>query len=189
MPREEYTKAAMVPLLLDAWISEDERYRYTLRRTIRTTRHARGPVRYLAWVMLNPSKADALDDDPTIRKVRGFTDRAGYDAFYVVNLFAFRETKPTLLRAVVRERGFQYVEGPNNRDAIQAVVGVCEAVVCAWGATPFAKESGLSTLAFLRALRKPLLCLGRTKDGAPLHPLMPGYDDHPFVPYAVERAA
>ena len=169
-----------VPLLLDAWLSDCGTYRYTLRRQFASIAE-----RPLAWVMLNPSTADATKDDPTIRKVRGFTTRGSYDAFYVVNLFAFRATKPAALRKAAREYGLLYAEGPSNRDAIKAVAEVCEAIVCAWGAEPFAQERGRVAIDFLTSLGKPLLCLGTTKDGAPLHPLMPSYDAHPlqsFVP-------
>lgn len=171
-----------VPLLLDAWLSDCGTYRYTLRRQIRIL-PPRVEARHLAWVMLNPSTADATRDDPTIRKVHGFTSRAGYDAFFVVNLFAFRATKPAVLRAAARDKGLLYAEGPLNRDAVEEVAGVSEAIVCAWGAEPFAQERGRVALDFLRSLRKPLLCLGKTKDGAPLHPLMPSYDDHPLRPF------
>ena len=40
--------------------------------------------------MVNPSTADAETDDPTIRKVKGFSERAGYGHIIVGNLFAFR---------------------------------------------------------------------------------------------------
>ena len=167
-----------VPLLIDAWLSDCGTYRYTLRRTLPGSAVGR-----LAWVMLNPSKADASKDDPTIRKVRGFTERAGYGVFYVVNLFAFRATKPAVLRAMVRDRGLFFAEGPENRDAISAVVQACDAVVCAWGAEPYAEARGHVAIGFLRTLGKPLLCLGTAKNGAPLHPLMPSYDGHPLIPF------
>src|SRR5690348_16775302 len=44
----------------------------------------------LAWIMINPSTADGLLDDATIRKVRGFTERLGFGRWFVINLFAFR---------------------------------------------------------------------------------------------------
>src|SRR5689334_20041621 len=62
-------------------------YRYRL-----TRRWGDGPA--LLFVMLNPSTADATEDDPTIRRCTGFAKREGMPAIEVVNLFAWRATDP-----------------------------------------------------------------------------------------------
>ena len=64
-------------------------YRYRLTRQV-------GPLGEgtALWVMLNPSTATEFTDDPTIRKVKGFTARFGYSTALVVNLFAARATDP-----------------------------------------------------------------------------------------------
>jgi hypothetical protein len=57
---------------------------------------------------------------------------------------------------------------------------ISEAVVCAWGAQPWAREQARTVLWWLdehpREAPIRLLCLGKTKDGDPLHPLMPSYE-------------
>ncbi|AFZ44358.1 protein of unknown function DUF1643 [Halothece sp. PCC 7418] len=69
-----------------------------------------GCYRYLLWrewkpnasritfIMLNPSRADATVDDPTIRRYLGFAQDWGYDSLAVVNLFAYRTFNPTVLK-------------------------------------------------------------------------------------------
>lgn len=52
-----------------ALISECGRYRYALTRTWDTRRTA------VAFVMLNPSTADATTDDPTVRRCASFARR------------------------------------------------------------------------------------------------------------------
>lgn len=55
----------------------------------------------IGFVMLNPSTADATNDDPTIRRCTRFAQFWGYGAIEVVNLFAYRATRPIQLRCVV----------------------------------------------------------------------------------------
>ena len=62
-----------------------------------TRRWAEGPP--LVVCMLNPSTADAEEDDPTIRRCVGFAKRDGFAALEVVNLFAFRATDPKAMWA------------------------------------------------------------------------------------------
>lgn len=67
-----------------ASISPCKRYRWWLSRD-----WAIGPR--VLWIMLNPSTADAENDDPTIGRVTDFTARTfGAAGFSVVNLYSFR---------------------------------------------------------------------------------------------------
>jgi hypothetical protein len=84
-----------------AWLSGDGTYRYTLFR--RWGQLFAEDAKPLVWVMLNPSTANADLDDQTVRKVRGFTVRAGYSWLCIVNLFAYRTGSPTILREYVTE--------------------------------------------------------------------------------------
>lgn len=177
-----------------ASISDCGRYRYSLERRIVGVEGAN-----LTWLMLNPSTADASQDDPTIRKVMGFTRRAGYGVALVVNLFAWRATDPRELARMLRiGEGPAHVrrdraEGPHNCAAIMQAAAISEAVVCAWGAQPWARGQASRVLEWLdehpREAPIRLLCLGTTKAGDPLHPLMPSYDGHPLVPYRVSAKA
>src|ERR1035438_9465086 len=55
------------------------------------------PKRWAAWLMLNPSKADAERDDPTMRRVIHFSQSWGYDGCTVVNLYPFITSDPRKL--------------------------------------------------------------------------------------------
>lgn len=141
-----------------------------------------GPYRYrldrwwgdgprLVWVMLNPSTADANVDDPTIRRVRGFTQREGYDGFTVVNLFSLRATDPAALASHIDPVGW-------HGDLIPyAAIKRAPAVVVAWGANPMAARRA----AQFRSSCPDALCLGHTKAGHPRHPLYVR-KDQPLVP-------
>jgi len=41
------------------------------------------------WIMLNPSRADATDDDPTVRRCLGFASAWGYGSLLIHNLYVF----------------------------------------------------------------------------------------------------
>lgn len=180
-----------------ATISSCGRYRYALERAT----GIEGPN--VAWLMLNPSTADADLDDPTIRKVVGFSRRAGFGVALVVNLFAWRATDPRDLARMLRigpsrqdvlvrlRTQRDLAEGSDNCAAIMQAAAISEAVVCAWGAQPWARGQAARVVGWLRdhPREEPikLLCLGTTKDGDPKHPLMPSYEGHPLVPFGAPR--
>jgi hypothetical protein len=137
-------------------------YRYVLRRGRRE--------RVALWVMLNPSTADETNDDPTIRRVQHFTAREGLSGFTVVNLFARRATDPKVLTGAAADIGEAYENGDFETDeVIHEEAWRASLIICAWGAHPVAVARGKFVLELLGAGSK--WCLGKTKSGAPRHPL------------------
>jgi hypothetical protein len=144
-----------------AVLSDDGRYRYELRR-----RWGDRPGT-IAWIMLNPSTADASQNDPTIRRCIGFTAAWGYDSLCVVNLFALRATDPRELTKASDPIG------PDNDDWLyrrSGTIGV-PAVIAAWGARSLARDRARSLIERGVLPRHGLSCVGATKDGHPAHPL------------------
>lgn len=157
------------------------RYRYTLTRSWDAAK-----PEPLVVVMLNPSTADAANDDPTIKRVRGFAESWGWGGILVVNLFAFRSTNPYALREAA-ERGADPVGPDNDRHLREAqILAKCRGhgVLAAWGA-----HGALDGRAF-RVLHMvddvPWVCLGLTLGGQPRHPLFVR-GDTPLRALAVPR--
>ncbi len=148
----------------DAYVTVDGLYRYTL-----TRRWEPGPgeqaTRPVLWIGLNPSTADGLTDDATVRRIVGFTRGFGYSAFTLVNLFALRSRDPGVLAAAPDP------VGPTNNATIGIESSRAGLVVAAWGAHPFARERAAQVVERLRGRDVALWCLALTKDGAPRHPL------------------
>lgn len=146
-----------------AEISKDGRYRWSLDR-----QWDEGPCVW--WVMLNPSVADHLIDDPTIRRCIGYAQSWGFAGLRVVNLYPYRATDPkALIKAAhsnVNIRG--NIKGDERGDEELRKVADAPLVICAWGAMLF--DFRVSEF-FSLAGEKPLWCLRRTKNGAPVHPL------------------
>jgi hypothetical protein len=137
-------------------ISDDGLYRYRLWRTW-------SPMPSLAFIMLNPSTADAEIDDPTIRRCMNFARREGAGGIEVVNLYALRCTKPRHLL------DHPDPEGDLNPMAWTETLYSGIEVVAAWGAG--AEIDGLPPSLALRGFSGAPKCLGTTKNGAPRHPL------------------
>lgn len=138
----------------------------------RLTRSLSGGSGHLAFLMLNPSTADDLIDDPTIRRCIAFTKREGASELRVANLFPQRATNPKELLG-------WYVDGlsttPQEVDAWEWAVSRASSVIVAWGVQP----GRLGKIVEQRAamLRKVLirlevqpLSLGVTSNGSPRHP-------------------
>jgi hypothetical protein len=139
-----------------AALSPDGVYRYELTRQW----SVRGGM--VTFVMLNPSTADAMVDDPTIRRCIGFAKREGFGGLAVVNLFALRATDPRELKHHLDP------VGPLNEEYLVNAVRESVAVIAAWGANPLTLNV---SRAFLRFSAGPVFVLG----DRPNHPLyLPG---------------
>lgn len=129
------------------------------------------------WIMLNPSTAGDFEDDPTIRKCVGFAKRWGYSGIDVTNLFTFRATDPSDLRALVKidyARAVGLADGALIEKAKSASI-----VIAAWGIN--GTLAGRDKDVMNRVLQgTEFYCIGRTKNGHPLHPCMAGYTTAPL---------
>ncbi len=125
-----------------AVISDCGKYRYTLEREWMTGQGT------CLFVMLNPSTADASEDDPTIRRCIGFAQRWGYQRLTVGNLFAYRATDPLGLREVPLDVAI----GPENDDHLCDLSHGASLIVAAWGAHPITAERSGVVAALLRKL-------------------------------------
>ncbi|PRX37616.1 hypothetical protein SAMN05216257_101641 [Meinhardsimonia xiamenensis] len=123
----------------------------------------------LLYVMLNPSTATERANDPTIERCERRARALGQGAFGVVNLFAFRATRPADLFAAPDP------VGPENDAAIAEAAAWADAILCAWGAHGARQGRAEAVTALLRRAGKPMFHLGLTKGGQPRHPLYVGY--------------
>src|SRR5208337_4580194 len=127
-------------------VSPDESYRYSLEREWHSSTSGAkwrwlgvndgagkpiGEPKTCLFVMLNPSTADALKDDPTIRRCVGFANRLRYDALQVVNLFAARASSPKELFNRAKEG--KDIIGPRNQEVIECAATRAGIIICAWG--------------------------------------------------------
>lgn len=138
-----------------AILSNDLRYRYLLSRS-----WGAGPM--AAFVMLNPSTADASENDPTIRRCIGFANSWGYAGLLVANLYAYRSTSPANLWLQ------DDPVGPDNDRHLREMLGGELLVVAAWGAN--ARPDRVAQFWELAGDRE-VHALRVTKGGAPGHPL------------------
>lgn len=126
------------------------------------------------FVMLNPSTADADTPDPTVTRCIAHAKRWGCGTLVVVNLVAWRATRPADLFKTWRERG-RVIQGPENpRHVAAAIQTVRERgghLVFAWGG--HAARLGWYVDRVRELVPDDVVpeCLGTTKHGHPIHPL------------------
>ncbi len=183
-----------------AVFSADRKYRYMLGRcwlditpleesAMRSSSAWPPAVPTMLYAMLNPSVADAVDADPTIRKCIGFAERRKAKRIVVVNLFALRATDP-------RELTVSKIDPIGIHNPLILASALAQATrgswceIAAWGRFPSraVEQRARTSIAQLRAHERPFQCFGRTKDGQPRHPLMLSYET-PIEPWRVEKAA
>lgn len=153
-----------------AEISECGKYRYFLFRDWKD-----GPITWnaqergrLTFVMLNPSTADGNQNDPTIRRCMAWAYLLGYAGIEVVNVMAYRATDPRELA----EASAAHIDicGPENERYLFAKR---KQAVIAWGGSYRFNEAAV--ISGLKDVTQTLWCFGKTKSGAPKHPLYLSY--------------
>jgi len=134
-----------------------------------------GPYRYSLWriwdeqlpralfVLLNPSTADAQQDDPTLRRCLGFACLEGCGSLEIVNLFAYRATQPTQLKMISDPIGDE------NDQYIAAAAQQATLIILGWGVYGSYLARDRAILHLLSSSQ--LYCLGLTAKGHPKHPL------------------
>lgn len=152
-----------------ATFSADRQYRYWLERSW-------GDSTRLGFLMLNPSTADEVKNDPTVERCQRRAIALGYGGFVVVNIFALRSTDPKGLykhASPISEPG----DLKRNDRAIMQAVKICGKLVAGWGVHGEYESRYRDVCRMLRGF--DLWCLGKTKDGHPKHPLYIPYSKHP----------
>jgi hypothetical protein len=149
----------------NARFSRCKAYRYSLSRS-----WSGGSGKAL-FIGLNPSTADKRQDDPTIRRCVGFAAAWGCNSMEIVNLFAFRATRPEDLKLAAEPIG-RY-----NDRWITAAVKEARLCIACWG------DHGvfLGRANKIRSRFAHLQCLGINASGMPKHPLYTRATQTPFA--------
>ena len=153
-------------------------YRYTLwrRGLIAVDLFSPAPKNtgFVQFIGLNPSTATETLDDPTLRRVQGFTKTWGYDAMVMTNLFAFRATIPKDMMSAAAP------EGSENDSVLGEIATRAALVICAWGNHGAHNGRSARVCAWLKRLNIPLFALKVTDAGEPQHPLYLSADTQPI---------
>ena len=150
-----------------AQYSDCERYRYMLTRTW----HAEG--RKALFIMLNPSTATEVQNDPTVERCEQRARTLGFGAFRVTNIFAWRDTDPKKMRAA------HDPVGPENDRAIADSCLWADQIVAGWGTHGAHLNRGAAVGDLLHDSGLAIYHLGLTKAGHPKHPLYIAYRQNP----------
>lgn len=147
--------------------SDCEHYRYALTRiwdAAGTSVH---------FVMLNPSTATEVQNDPTVERCERRARALGHGAFRVTNIFAWRDTDPRKMRKA------DDPVGPANDATLLEGLAWADQTICAWGTHGEHLGRGVQIEAALRDTGTDLFHLGLSKAGHPKHPLYIAYVQQP----------
>lgn len=154
---------------MSAIISDCGQYRYRLERDF----YRPGPV--AAVFMVNPSTADATENDATIRRLLGFGARLGWHKVIVGNVCAYRATDVHELASIG-----QHAVGPDNERHIAEIMRGADIHIAAWGPVTKLPKSLRNRWKMIAETAKDegygLMSWGVAKCGHPRHPLMLSYE-------------
>jgi hypothetical protein len=143
----------------------------------------------LPVIMLNPSTADEVKNDPTVELVQRRATRHRYGGIEVLNLFAYRATFPKDMKASADPIG------PENDRIIMARLEAIRThsrladipieklpVMVGWGNDGDFMGRSDTVVAMLKETGVRAVCLQYTKSGQPVHPLRQP-NVAPFLPW------
>lgn len=148
-------RGAKIKMNKGAILSSCKKYRYSLHRIWDDSKEI------VTFIGLNPSTADANEDDPTIRRCIGFAKDWGFGGLFMVNLFAFRATDPKKMKAC------RYSIGDETGWWIRQRAEQSSVVVAAWGNDGSWQDRDQEVRGFIPNLHY----LRLNKSGQPAHPL------------------
>lgn len=147
-----------------AKLSPDKIYRYSLSRIWEKEL----PV--AVFIGLNPSTANEEEDDTTVRRCIGHTMNFQLPKMYggnvIVNLFAFRATKPVDMKMASDPIG------PDNDNFIKELINSKNTgiIIAMWGNDGVHLGRDIA----VKKLTDNIYCLAKNKNGSPSHPLKRG---------------
>lgn len=141
-----------------AEFSQCRNYRYVLYRIWDRQKPA------VMFIGLNPSTANEISDDPTIRRVKKMAQNWGFGGVYMTNLFAWVTPYPDEL--------LKCPDPTNGNDVwLNKVSSLCTEVIFAWGNFKEAQERAKKVITMFPEGKALII----NKDGSPRHPLyVPG---------------
>ena len=143
----------------DAKISECGKYRYSLKRIWDEEKSL------VAFIALNPSTADEVDNDKTINRCIDFAKSWGAGGMCMFNVFAYRATDPTDMKAQDDPIGSE------NDNYLAKLSNVDKIIVC-WGNDGLHRDRANHVREILKNTgQDKLYCLDINKNGEPKHPL------------------
>ena len=121
------------------------------------------------FVGLNPSTANEIQNDPTVRRCINFAKSWGYGGMYMCNLFAYVSTDPDKLDTSGEDIGI-------NNSWLYQIRLHSEIIIFAWGAF---KQHERRMTEVIKMFPESY-CLGITNSGYPKHPLYLKKDTKPI---------
>jgi hypothetical protein len=155
----------MVQVFKAAIISDDDKYRYVLTRVWKKSKPQ------LLIIGINPSTADASQDDPTIRRLTQFAQANGFGGFLMLNLFAYRASKTHVLRDKIHVVSLEHIIGPENDKYLKTNIKKADKVICMWGRYAKLPSINRAMKVYDMIPKDKRFCFGYNNDDSPTHPL------------------
>lgn len=147
----------------DVVMSADGRHRQLMRRWLGDA----FPQRYIMFIGMNPSTADANVDDPTCAREWSFARREGFSGMAKCNVGDYRATDPKTLV----QPGVVAVSEANIPTIRRVARGAGQVVLCHGKLNRALAPAGRAIVEALREDGIELWCFGTNADGSPKHPL------------------
>lgn len=137
-----------------AIFSPDRKYRYALFRMWDINKPS------IMFIGLNPSTANEVDNDATIRRVIRFAQDWDFGGVYMMNLFGLVTPYPDELLQADDPVG-------ENDKWLEKACAKCDEIIFCWGSFPQSKERAEKVKAMFLGAKALVI----NSDGSPRHPL------------------